>query len=119
MDVGASNCRFRALFGVPRLMASHGWTAGALKHGGTHTDAHKSGSYAPQTPEHAKCAAGGAEERHDSRLGVKGGHLEGLVVCPGRGDAAGAMLPPRDGKVAFHCSARGTTPPDLRVAQGR
>ena len=119
MDVGASNCRSRALFGAGRLMAPHGWTAGALKHGGTQIDAHKSGSYAPQTPEHAKCAAGGAEERHDSRLGVKGGHLEGLVVCPGRGDAAGAMLPPRDGKVAFHCSARGTTPLDLRVAQGR
>ena len=52
-------------------------------------------------------------------MGLKGGHLERPVVCPGRGDAAGAMLPPRDGKVAFHCSARGTTPLDLRVAQGR
>ena len=115
MDVGASNCRFRVLFGVCRLTVPHGWTGGALEHGGTHTDAHKSGSYAPQIPEHAKCAAGGAEERRDSRLGVKGGHLEGLVVCPGRGDVAGAMPPPRDGKVAFHCSARGTTPLDLRV----
>ena len=119
MDVGASNCRLRAPVGVRRLMAPPGWTAGALKHGGTHTDAHKSRSCAPQIPEHAKCAAGGAEERHDSRLGVRGGHLEGPMVCPGRYDVAGAMPPPRDGEVAFHCSARGTTPLDLRVAQGR
>ena len=48
-------------------------------------------------------------------MGLKGGHFERPVVCPGRCDAAVAMLPPRDGKVAFHCSARGTTPLDLRV----